>query len=166
MATSSPCVLLANELRQVGYVVTPGPHTRKLKKPINKRAAETNEDNQPSRKQAAKSVTHSTKPLPAHSSKESCIGCGRSGHAVSACRLQASPFLNNTACSYTLSDAYKFLKKEHPNAEIARGYFAKTNPSSSSSSTTASNAATVSAPAEAEVSSQPVIKQKSLKKTS
>ena len=31
---------LANELRQARYVVTPGPHTRKLEKPISKRAAE------------------------------------------------------------------------------------------------------------------------------
>ena len=157
---------LANELRLVGYVVTPGPHTRKLEKPISKRAAETNEDDQPPRKQTAKSVTHSTKPPPSHSSKESCTGCGRSGHAVSACRLQASPFFNNTGSAYTLSDAYKRLKKEYPNAEIARGYFAKTNSSSSASScTTASNAATVSAPAEVQVSSKPVTKQKSFKKT-
>ena len=101
---------LANELRLVGYVVTPGLHTRKLEKPINKRAAETNEDTSPPRKQAAKS-THSTKPPPAHPPKVNCTGCGMSGHTTSACRLQASPFFNNTGCAYTLSDAYKRLKK-------------------------------------------------------
>ena len=158
---------LANELRQVGYIVTPGPHTRKLEKPINKRAAETNEDNQPPRKQTAKS-THSTKPPPVHTPKENCTGCGRPGHSISGCRLQASPFFNNTACAYTQSDAYKRMKKEYPTSEVARGYFAKTNSSSSSSSssssTTASTAATVPAPAESEVSSKPVTKQKSFKK--
>ena len=80
---------------------------------------------------------------------------------LSVCRFTASPYFNSSDSAYADSNAFKKLKKDNPDASVARGAYVPTTSSSSSSST-----ATTSASAVPEGPSQSVTKQKSLKKTS
>ena len=149
----------ANELRAAGFEVTPGPATRSRDKPISKRAAEPDEDTIKPRAKSAKTAKSSnpstTRTL------QVCVGCGRPNHTIYVCRFTASPYFNSSDSAYADSIAFKKLKKDYPDAMVARGVYVPTTSSSSSSST-----ATASASAVPEGSSKPVTKQKSLKKTS
>ena len=78
------------------------------------------------------------------------------------CRFTASPYFNSSDSAYADSNAFKKLKKDYPDALVARGAYVPTTSSSSSSSSTA----TASASAVPEGPSKLVTKQKSLKKTS
>ena len=131
----------ANELRAAGCEVTPGPATRSKDKPISKRAAEPDKDTIKPRAKSTKTAK-SSNPSTTRT-VQVCVGCGRSNHIISVCRFTASPDFNSSDSAYADSNAFKKLKKDYPDASVARGAYVPTTSSSSSSSTTTASASAV-----------------------